>query len=115
MHLAPRPILLLEGILILAEVRLRQMLDLAVYLEVADEVCLARRIQRDTRERGRTREGVLVQYRTTVQPMHRRFVVPSRACAHIVIPYGDANPQAEEVAAAWLRECMEGEPACRKT
>ena len=113
-HLAPKPILLLEGILILAEARLREMLDLALYLEVAEEVRLARRIERDTRERGRTREEVLARFRTTVRPMHCRFVAPSRAYAHIVIPYEDANPQAEEVVAAWLRERLEGGAACRK-
>jgi uridine kinase len=112
--LAPKPILLLEGILILSDARLREMLDLAVYPEVAEEVCLGRRIQRDTRERGRTPEGVLAQYRSSVQPMYREFVAPSRAHAHIIIPYGEASSRAEEVVAAWLRASIREEAACRE-
>ena len=75
----PRPLVLVEGILVLADAALRQRMDFTVYVHTADDLRLARRLGRDTVERGRDVAGVLEQYLTTVRPMHQQFVEPSRA------------------------------------
>jgi uridine kinase len=87
----PRPVIIVEGILILADARLRPLLDIKVFVETAADIRLIRRIRRDTAERGRTLEGVLAQYEATVRPMHLQFVEPSRSHADVVIPEGGEN------------------------
>lgn len=81
----PRPVILVEGILVLAESKLRSRLDRAVYIDTPADIRLIRRVRRDMRERGRTVEAVLRQYETTVRPMHEAYVEPSRAHADIVL------------------------------
>lgn len=87
-ELQPAPVVVVEGILVLAENRLRRLLDLKVFIDTDPDVRLARRIQRDIRERGRTVESVLEQYFQTVRPMHLQFVEPSKRFADIIIPEG---------------------------
>ena len=74
----PRPLVLIEGILVLADEALRRRMNFTVYVHTADDLRLARRLGRDTVERGRDVAGVLEQYLTTVRPMHQQFVEPSR-------------------------------------
>jgi len=81
----PAPVILLEGILILTDVRLRSLMDIKVYVDADSDVRLLRRLERDMRERGRTFSSVREQYETTVQPMHREFVTPSRSYADMVV------------------------------
>ncbi len=84
-RVAPRPLVLVEGILVLADPDLRARLDFKVYMHAADDLRLARRLRRDIAERGRDTEGVLDQYLSTVRPMHRRFVEPSRLHADLIL------------------------------
>ncbi len=79
-------LIMVEGILILADERLRPLLDIKVFVETDPDVRLARRIERDVSERGRTRQSVLEQYQTTVAPMHIEFVEPSKRHADLIIP-----------------------------
>src|SRR5204863_9373441 len=81
----PKPFLVLEGILTLAREEIRALLDLKVFVSVDAEECLRRRIERDTVERGRTRESVLLQYHSTVWPMAAEFVLPCRDFADLVV------------------------------
>jgi uridine kinase len=81
----PRPFILLEGVLVLAEAEIRSRADLRIFVDSPEEVRLQRRLQRDLSERGRTRESILRQWTDTVLPMHRRFVGPSRQMAHLVV------------------------------
>ena len=81
----PLRIVVLEGILVLHPPRLRQVLDLKVYVDTPDDVRFIRRLRRDMRERSRTVEEVIEQYYDTVRPMHLRFVEPTRAYADMVI------------------------------
>ena len=81
----PCDILILEGILILHREAVRDVVDLSVFVDVAEEVCLRRRIRRDISQRGRTRESVLAQYEETVGPMFREFVKPSMKHADLVV------------------------------
>ena len=85
---APAPVVLVEGILVLAEPALRAMMDLKVYVDTDSDLRLARRLERDIRERGRTPESVLTQYLATVRPMHNQYVEPSKRHADIIIPGG---------------------------
>jgi uridine kinase len=81
----PKPVILVDGILIFAVKKLRKMFDIKVFIDAAADVRLSRRLQRDLFERGRTPESVLEQYMRTVRPMHQKFVAPSKKYADIII------------------------------
>lgn len=87
----PKKVIILEGILILEDSRLRDLMDIKVFVDTDADERLMRRILRDTQERGRTVESVLNQYVTTVKPMHEQFVEPSKKYADIIIPRGGEN------------------------
>ncbi|MGH8945172.1 MAG: uridine kinase [Acidimicrobiia bacterium] len=92
-EVAPARVIVVEGILVLAERELRETLDLKVFVDTDPDLRLARRLQRDLAERGRTLESVIAQYFDTVRPMHLEFVEPSRRHADLIIPEG-FNPAA---------------------
>jgi uridine kinase len=97
----PRPIVILEGILLLSDPALRARMDLRVFVEAADDVRLIRRLRRDISERGRSVESVLDQWMATVRPMHRAFVAPSRAHAELVLDgEGPLDVEVEALVAA---------------
>lgn len=83
---APRPVVLIEGILIFSNPTLRELLDLKIFVDTDDDIRLLRRIRRDTRERSRSLESVLDQYAATVRPMHQQFVAPSQQFADLIVP-----------------------------
>lgn len=87
----PRPVVIVEGILVLAESVLARRMDIKIYVDAADDIRLMRRIRRDLEERGRTIETILRQYERTVRPMHLEFVEPSKRKADIIIPRGGHN------------------------
>jgi uridine kinase len=87
-RVAPAPVVVVEGILVLADATLRSLMDLKVYVDTDPDLRLARRLERDIRERGRTPDSVLAQYLSTVRPMHLEFVEPSKRHADIIIPGG---------------------------
>lgn len=84
----PRPVVIVEGILIFAESRVLDLLDVRVFVDTPDDVRLMRRLRRDITERGRTFERTLDQYERTIRPMHFEFVEPSKRHADIIIPEG---------------------------
>jgi uridine kinase len=84
----PRPVVLLEGILVLVEPELRDLMDLKIYVDTDADLRLMRRLERDVKERGRTLDSVFAQYETTVRPMHLQFVEPSKRHSDIIIPEG---------------------------
>lgn len=86
--LHPKPVILVEGILIFSDKRLYDEIDVKIFVDTEDDIRLVRRIRRDTVERGRTIESVLQQYITTVRPMHLQFVEPSKRNADIIVPVG---------------------------
>lgn len=92
-RVAPAPVVLVEGILVLSEPALRSELDLKIFVDTDPDVRLARRIERDIHERERDLDNVLEQYFSTVRPMHLEFVDPSKRYADLIIPEG-ANPAA---------------------
>lgn len=102
----PRPVILLEGILVLADAELRRAMDLKVFADADPDIRALRRVVRDIRERGRSLESVVGQYHATVRPMHLRFVEPSRRCADLIIPRGGDNRAAVEALLAVVRETV---------
>ncbi len=102
----PRRVTVLEGILILENEQLRELMTLRVYVATDADVRLLRRIQRDIRERGRTLESVAEQYLGTVRPMHARFVEPSKQHADIIIPEGGYNRRAITSLVAAIRALL---------
>jgi uridine kinase len=93
----PNPIVLVDGILLFADRRLRDLFDIKVYVDVADDVRFIRRLERDVVERGRTMSDVIRQYLTTVRPMHLEFVEPSKRYADVILPEGGQNRVAVEM------------------
>ncbi len=93
----PRSVILVEGILIFAEPKLREMLDLKIYVDTDPDICLIRRINRDVKKRGRSLDSVLQQYLNTVKPMYHEFVEPSKRYADIIVPEGGYNDVANEI------------------
>jgi uridine kinase len=87
----PRDVILVDGILLFADARLRPLFDIKVYVDVPDDVRFIRRLQRDVVERGRTMDSVIQQWLTTVRPMHLEFVEPSKRYADIILPEGGLN------------------------
>lgn len=90
-HVQPRPIVIVEGILILAERALRELMDIRVFVRTDADLRVIRRIERDVAQRERSLESVVEQYVKTVRPMHLEFVEPSERWAHVIIPEGGHN------------------------
>jgi uridine kinase len=102
----PRPVILLEGILLFGEPRLRDLLDFKVYVDTDSDVRLARRIRRDIEDRGRTLDDVLRQYMETVRPMHLEFVERSKRWADVIVPEGGANVVALDMVMARVEQLL---------
>ena len=103
-----RTIIIVEGILTLHEPALRELMDLKVFVDAPADERFIRRLQRDVRERQRTADSVIGQYRTTVRPMHDLFVQPSKQHADLIVPEGGRNEVAIRVLAAFVRDWLNG-------
>lgn len=93
----PKPIVIVEGILVLENEELRNLMDMKVFVDCDGDVRLKRRITRDVVERDRTIESILTQYMETVKPMHELFVEPSKKFADLIVPKGGKNKVAIDV------------------
>ena len=91
LRMEPKLITIIEGILIFAEKRLLNEMDIKVFVDTPDDIRFIRRLRRDIAERGRTVDSVIEQYLATVRPMHTQFVEPSKRCADVIIPEGGHN------------------------
>lgn len=89
--IAPTGVIVVEGILIFADSKLRDLMDVKLFVDTDADVRILRRIVRDVRQRGRTLESVVTQYLTTVKPMHEQFVEPSKRFADVIVPEGGKN------------------------
>ena len=105
-HIEPRRVVLVEGILLLAEPGIRELLDFKIYVDTDSDVRLKRRILRDIQERGRDLEDVLRQYMTTVRPMHLEFVEPSKRWADVIVPEGGENRVALQMVSARVEQLL---------
>ncbi len=100
----PRPIIIVEGILVFNEERLRAEMDVKVFVDTPDDIRFIRRLRRDVAERGRTVESVIEQYLSPVRPMHMQFVEPSKRCADVIIPEGGHNLVSISLISGRIRE-----------
>lgn len=105
-HIEPKKIILAEGILLLADPRIRELLDIKIYVEADADERILRRIVRDVKERGRDLDNIVEQYLTTVKPMHYLYVEPTRAMADLVINSG-MNDVAFDVVRSKIRLMLE--------
>jgi len=90
-HVEPRAVIIIEGILAFVNSKLRGLMDLKIFVDTDADIRFIRRLDRDVHERGRTVESIITQYTTTVRPMHLQFVEPSKRYADIIIPEGGHN------------------------
>jgi len=100
----PKPVVIVEGILIFSESRVLDLLDMRVFVDTPDDVRFIRRLKRDIAERGRTTESVIDQYYRTVRPMHFEFVEPSKRHADIIIPEGSQTDVTVGLLCSMVRE-----------
>ena len=107
-HVDPKPIVIVEGILIFADPRLLEQMDIKVFVDTPDDIRFIRRLRRDIDERGRTLESVIEQYIATVRPMHMQFVEPSKRHADVIIPEGGHNLVSIDLLSGKIRERLAG-------
>ena len=106
-RIEPRPVIMVEGILIFGDPDLRKLLDVKIFVDTNSDIRFIRRLERDIAERGRTTEMVVRQYLSTVRPMHLEFVEPSKRYADVIVPEGGLNTVAMEMVAARLEALLE--------
>jgi uridine kinase len=106
----PKEIVIIDGILIFVDRRLRELMDIRIFVDTDADERLIRRIRRDILERGRSIDSVMQQYMTTVKPMHLEFVEPSKHWADIIIPRGAENLVAIDMVVARIRMLLEEAP-----
>lgn len=106
-RIEPTSVLVIDGILILAEPSLRELMDIKIYIDTDADIRILRRIVRDVNERKRTLESVIGQYMATVKPMHEAFVEPSKKYADIIVPEGGHNLVAMEMIYNRIRHHLE--------
>jgi uridine kinase len=109
-RIEPSPVIIVEGILIFSDPRVRALLDLKLYVDTAADIRVFRRIRRDIRERGRDFESIRSQYFSTVRPMHMLYVEPTKAYADLIIPEGGENQVAIDVIIEHLRRFLKKDP-----
>ena len=103
----PTRVIIVEGILIYADRRLCEQMDVKIFVDTDADVRILRRIQRDVQERGRSLDSVINQYLTTVKPMHEQFVEPSKRRADVIIPEGGQNLVALEMVVQRVKAHLE--------
>jgi uridine kinase len=108
--IAAKPVVLIDGILIFTEPKLRQLMDMRIYVETDADERILRRVRRDMRERGRDLDGIIDQYLTTVKPMHNAFVEPTKVFADIIIN-GGMNDAAYDLVKNKIQRILEKEVA----
>ncbi|MCH3923076.1 uridine kinase [Limosilactobacillus sp.] len=102
----PQDVIILEGILILDDERLRDLMDIKVYVDTDDDIRIIRRIKRDMAERGRSLDSVINQYLATVKPMYHQFVEPTKRYADIIVPEGGENHVAIDILTTKVRDIL---------
>ncbi len=102
----PKPVILVEGILLFADPELRELLDFKIFVDADADLRLIRRLRRDIHKRGRAADDVLRQYETTVRPMHLEFVEPSKRWADVIIPQGGKNKVAMDMVVARVEQLL---------
>ncbi len=105
-HFNATSVIIIEGILLLAVPKVRELMDIKIFMNTSLDICLIRRLKRDITERGRSLESVLNQYQNTVRPMYWQFIEPSNQHADLIVPRGGENRIAIDMLKAKLRELV---------
>ena len=105
-HLEPKDVIILEGILILDDEALRNMMDIKVFVDTDDDIRVIRRIRRDMVSRGRTLESIINQYLKTVKPMYHQFVEPTKRYADLIVPEGGQNQVAIDLLVTKIKSIL---------
>lgn len=103
----PKDVIILEGMLILEDPRIRDLMDIKVFVDTDADVRIVRRIQRDIEERGRTLDSVVTQYLNVVRPMHLQFIEPTKRYADVIVPEGGYNRVALDLLSTKIRNILE--------
>ena len=106
-HIEPKKVIILEGILLLTDARLREAMNFSIFVDTPLDICLMRRIKRDVNERGRSMDSVMAQYQKTVRPMFLQFIEPSKQYADIIVPRGGKNRIAIDILKAKISQFFE--------
>lgn len=106
-HVEPKDVIILEGILVLEDERLRELMDIKLFVDTDADLRIIRRIQRDINERGRTADSVIEQYLTAVRPMHNMFIEPTKRYADVIIPEGGDNNVAIDLMVTKIKTILE--------
>ncbi|MBT1445833.1 uridine kinase [Shewanella sp. JM162201] len=104
--MTPKKVIILEGILLLTDPKLRELMDASVFMDTPLDICFLRRLTRDVAERGRTMESVISQYQKTVRPMFLQFIEPSKQYADIIVPRGGKNRIATDILKARIQHLL---------
>ncbi|WP_240402253.1 uridine kinase [Lactobacillus jensenii] len=105
-HVEPADIIILEGILVLADENLRNLMDIKVYVDTDDDIRFICRLERDLKERGRSLDSVIDQYLATVKPMYHQFIEPTKRYADIIVPEGGENNVAIDMLTTKMRSVL---------
>ncbi len=108
-HVEPKDVIIIEGILVLEDKRLRDLMDIKLFVDTDSDLRIIRRIQRDIKERGRTADSVIEQYVTAVRPMHNMFIEPTKRYADVIIPEGGDNDVAIDLMVTKIKTILESE------
>ena len=106
-HVIPKQVILVEGIMIFADEDLRNLLDIKIFIDADADIRICRRIKRDVTKRGRSLESVINQYQQTVKPMHEKYVEPSKKFADLVVPEGGKNKVALEMIEGYIQRHLD--------
>jgi uridine kinase len=106
-HIEPREVIIIEGILVFNNSELRRLMDMKIFVDTDADIRFIRRLQRDLNERGRSAESIIDQYTTTVRPMHMQFVEPSKRYADVIIPEGGNNEVGIDLVMCKIKSILE--------
>ena len=106
-HVEPKPVIIVEGIMTLIDKKLRDMMDIRIFVDCDSDERLIRNIERDTVERGRDVQTVLDRYRKVLKPMHDQFIEPTKRYAHIIIPEGGDNVKGINMVCKYIESIVE--------
>ena len=105
-HMTPKDVIIVEGILILADEELRNLMDIKIYVDTDDDIRVIRRIKRDMVERGRSLDDIIQQYLKTVKPSYHQFIEPTKRYADIIVPEGGRNKVAIDLLTTKIRAIL---------
>lgn len=108
-HVEPKDVIIVEGILVLEDERLRDLMDIKLFVDTDSDLRIIRRIQRDIKERGRTADSVIEQYLSAVRPMHNMFIEPTKRYADVIVPEGGGNNVAIDLMVTKIKTILETE------